>query len=174
VAPVVRPYDQRVDKRWAEGFLDAELGGRRQARRGELVDVLEPGLGLIAGDGLGLLTYRFDGDAIELSAIAAAPQGQGTGTALVNALVDLARARAVGRIWVVTTNDNLDALAFYQRRGFRLIDLRPGAVEEARRTIKPEISLIGEHGLELRDEIELALPVQAADGLGGPTAPRTR
>ena len=79
----------------------------------------------------------------------------------MNALVDLARAREVARIWVVTTNDNLDALAFYQRRGFRLTELRPGAVAEARRTIKPELALIGEHGLELRDELELAMDVRA-------------
>jgi GNAT superfamily N-acetyltransferase len=90
----------------------------------------------------------------------AAPRGQGTGTALVNALVDLARARTAARIWVVTTNDNLDALAFHQRRGFRLTELRPGAVDEARRTIKPEISLIGGHGLELLDELELAMDVR--------------
>ena len=108
-----------------------------------------------------MLTYRFDGDAIELSAIAAAPRGRGTGTALVRALVDVARARSVPRIWVVTTNDNLDALAFHQRRGFHLTALRAGAVEEARRTIKPEISLIGAHGLELRDELELAMDVRA-------------
>jgi len=155
----VRRYDRWADERWAEAFLDAHLGGRRQARRGELVDVLEPGLGLIAGEGLGLLTYRFDGDAIELSAIATSPRGRGTGTALVGALVALTRVRALSRIWVVTTNDNLDALAFYQRRGFRLTELRVGAVDEARRTIKPEIPLIGEHGLGLHDEIELAVVV---------------
>lgn len=158
--PAVRPYDPDLDERWAEGFLDAQLGGRHQARRGELVDVLEPGLGLIAGDGLGLLTYLPADDAIELSAIAAAPRRRGTGTALVGALVALARAQAVPRIWVVTTNDNLDALAFYQRRGFYLTELRAGAIDEARRTLKPQIPLIGEHGLAIRDELELAMTVR--------------
>jgi ribosomal protein S18 acetylase RimI-like enzyme len=159
VEAVVRPYDPDVDVQWAEKFLEAQLGGRSQARRGELVDVLESGLGLIAGDGLGLLTYRFDRDGIELTAVAASPRGRGTGTALVGALVALARAQAVPRIWVVTTNDNLDALAFYQRHGFRLVELRAGAVDEARRTLKPEIPLVGEQGLEIRDELELAMTV---------------
>ncbi len=154
--PAVRPYDPDVDERWAEGFLDAQLGGRHQARRGELVDVLGPGLGLVAGDGLGLLTYLPVDDAIELSAIAADPRGRGTGTTLVGALVALARAQAVPRIWVVTTNDNLDALAFYQRRGFRLSELRAGAVDAARRTIKPSIPVLGQHGIEMHDEIELS------------------
>jgi GNAT superfamily N-acetyltransferase len=159
VEPVVRPYDPRIDERWAEGFLDSQLGGRHQARRGEVVDVLAAGLGLIAGEGLGLLTYRLDGEELELSALVASPRGRGTGTVLVNALVDVARVRRVRRIWVVTTNDNLDALAFYQRRGFRLAELRAGAVDEARRTLKPVIPLIGEHRLELHDELELAMDV---------------
>ena len=163
VGPIVQPYEPHDDEPWAERFLDAHLGGRRQARRGEIIDVLEPGLGLIAGDGLGLLTYRFEGDGMELTAIAAWPRGRGTATALVNALMEIARARAVARIRVVTTNDNLDALAFYQRRGFRLAELRVGAVDEARRTIKPGIPLIGEHGIELRDELELAMAVDPAD-----------
>ena len=107
---------------------------------------------MVAGDGVGLLTYRVDAEAIELTAVAAEPRGRGTGTALVEALIDLAPAVGASRIWLVTTNDNLDALAFYQRRGFRLSDLRVGAVDEARRTLKPAIPVIGEHGIEMHDD----------------------
>lgn len=57
-----------------------------------------------------------------------------------------------------TTNDNLDALRFYQRRGFRLAGLRPGAVGRARR-IKPEIPATGAHGTPLRDGIDLVRPL---------------
>jgi GNAT superfamily N-acetyltransferase len=154
--PVVRPYEPRADERWAEGFLDAHLDGRRQARGGEIIDVLEPGLGLIAGDGLGLLTYRFEGDSMELTAIATDPTGQGTGTDLVEALVAMARDLGITAIRVTTTNDNLDALGFYERRGFRIQEVRAGAVDEARRTIKPSIPVVGQHGIEVRDEIELS------------------
>ena len=155
MAGFVRPYDPVADQPWATRFLDNHLGGRHQARRGEILDVLAAGLGLVAGDGVGLLTYRVEADAIELTAVAAVPRGQGTGTALVEALVDLAPATGAGRIWVVTTNDNLDALAFYQRRGFRLSAVRTGAIDEARRTIKPALPVVGEHGIEMHDEIEL-------------------
>jgi ribosomal protein S18 acetylase RimI-like enzyme len=55
----------------------------------------------------------------------------------------------------VTTNDNVDALRFYQRRGFRLAALRAGAVEDARARLKPEIPWTGADGIELRDELEL-------------------
>jgi len=159
VPGVVRPYDPAIDEPWASCFLDDHVGGRRQARRGEIIDVLEPGLGLVAGDELGLLMYRVDGDEFELTAIAAEPAGHGTGTALVEALAALVHAQGGAVIRVVTTNDNLDALAFYQRRGFRLCEVRLGAVDTARRTLKPAIPVMGQHGIEMHDEIELAMEV---------------
>lgn len=59
-------------------------------------------------------------------------------------------------MWLVTTNDNVDALRFYQRRGFVLVDLRPNAMQAAR-ALKPEIPLIGRYGLPLRDELYLEM-----------------
>jgi ribosomal protein S18 acetylase RimI-like enzyme len=131
-----------------------------QARRGELFDArLLPAL--IAERGgrpVGLLCYRDDGDgAWELAVLNAESGHTGVGTALVQALVE--RVGSGGRIWVVTTNDNVDALRFYQRRGFRLKVLRAGAVDEARRTIKPQIPATGRYDIPLRDEVELELEV---------------
>lgn len=56
---------------------------------------------------------------------------------------------------MVTTNDNLRALALYQRRGFRLVALRCGAVDDARRR-KTSIPEVGDGGIPLHDELELA------------------
>jgi ribosomal protein S18 acetylase RimI-like enzyme len=58
---------------------------------------------------------------------------------------------------VLTTNDNVDALRFYQRRGFRLVELRPGAVDAAREVLKPEIPRAGAYGVPLRDELVLEM-----------------
>ena len=39
------PFDPGVDQTWAATLLDQTLGGRYQAKRGELLDVLEmPGI----------------------------------------------------------------------------------------------------------------------------------
>ncbi|HEY7591256.1 MAG TPA: GNAT family N-acetyltransferase [Candidatus Limnocylindrales bacterium] len=138
----------------AERFVAEGLGGRRQARRGELIDVLDrPGLLAVDGEAIiGILTYDPGPSECELVALVAEPRRRGAGSALVAEL----RARVPDRpIWLVTTNDNVDALRFYQRRGFRLRALRPGAVDEARRTLKPAIPPTGDHGIPLRDEIEL-------------------
>jgi ribosomal protein S18 acetylase RimI-like enzyme len=158
----VRPYDPSVDEPWATEVLDAELGGRWQARRGVLHDVLAAGLGVVAeveGQRVGLLTYRFepDGRTAELSAMVASPRQQGVGSAMLEAFVTAIRTAGRSHIWVLTTNDNLGALRFYQRRGFRLAAVRPGGVDEARRTLKPAIGKVGEYGIPLRDEIELEL-----------------
>jgi GNAT superfamily N-acetyltransferase len=86
----------------------------------------------------------------------AATQWTGAGTALVEAVESKAE-----RPWVLTTNDNVDALRFYQRRGFRLKQLRPGAVDESRRRLKPEVPEAGEYGIPLRDEIVLEKEISA-------------
>ena len=134
-----------------------------QARRGELVDVLD-GSGLVAlldGRPVGLVSWSVEkaADAAEVRALAVADEvhGRGIGRALLDAAGDALRAAGVRRAWLVTTNDNLAALALYQKAGWRLSALRPGAIDATRRTLKPAISETGQHGIPLRDELELEL-----------------
>ena len=113
--------------------------------------------GLLAerdGKTVGLLTYEIDGDALEVVTIDAFPPAAGTGSALLHAAVGVARSAGCRRMWLMTTNDNLDALRFYQRRGFRLVALRPGALA-ASRALKPELPETGAYGIPLRDELDL-------------------
>jgi GNAT superfamily N-acetyltransferase len=105
---------------------------------------------------VGLATLRPDGDGCELLTLNAVVRNRGIGSALLEAAADWARARGCRRLWLITTNDNLDAIRFYQRRGMRLVAVHRDAVEEARR-IKPSIPEVGEHGIPIRDELELEL-----------------
>jgi ribosomal protein S18 acetylase RimI-like enzyme len=138
-----------------------------QARRGELVDVLEGG----AGNGavaelddrpVGLVTWaapiEATADGVEVRAVAvdATVRGDGIGRALLAFSEQTLRDDGVARAWLVTTNDNLSALALYQKAGWRLRALRPGAVDQARRAVKPTLPAVGQHGIPLRDELELA------------------
>ena len=116
-----------------------------------------PALLAWAGDRLvGAATYVVEQRACELLTLHAESRFSGTGSALLTALIDIARQADCRRLWVVTTNDNVDALRFYQRRGFRLVQLRPGAVDESR-SLEPEIPHVGAHGIDLRDELELEM-----------------
>ncbi len=107
------------------------------------------------GRAVGLLTWTVDGDTLEVVTIDAFPAGAGTGTALLEAAAEAARVAGCRRLVLTTTNDNVDALRFYQRRGFRLVALRPGAVDDARARHKPAIPATGAHGIPLRDELDL-------------------
>jgi GNAT superfamily N-acetyltransferase len=128
------------------------------ARRGEVVDVLaRPAVTAVDDDEVvGVLSYDLGRIECEILALYTARQWSGIGSALLGVFVDLAAAAGCRRCWVVTTNDNVDALRFYQRRGFHLTAIRCGAVDEARRLLKPAIPRVGDYGIPLRDELELA------------------
>jgi len=156
----IRPWDPALDTRWSTEALETGLAGRRQARRGEIVDVLD-GEAWIAELGdrpIGIVAVRPDGpDQVELAALLVMESGRGIGSALIDAVLDAVRPRSIRRVWVVTTNDNLAALRLYQRCGFRLAAVRPGAVDRARATLKPEIPAVAANGIPIRDEIELEI-----------------
>lgn len=99
----------------------------------------------------GALVWRKDGDTLEVVSIAAVEPGTGAGTALLDAAATMPGVR---NTWLVTTNDNLRALRFYQRRGMRITAVDRGAVDRAR-ALKPEIPLVGADGIELHDELRL-------------------
>jgi ribosomal protein S18 acetylase RimI-like enzyme len=107
-----------------------------------------------AGQIVGLLTYHVEGDACEIVTLDSQREGQGIGTALIEAARSAARAAGCRRLWLITTNDNTAALRFYQKRGFVLAALHRDAVA-ASRAIKPEIPFIGNDGIPIRDEVEL-------------------
>jgi GNAT superfamily N-acetyltransferase len=141
-----------------EAILKERWGGEGQVVvHGEIFDArLLPAL--IAGEQQGLATYQIqrtnNSVFAELVTLDAITVNQGVGTALIEALASRLRAEGVTILRVTTTNDNLDALHFYQRRGFRITAVRTGAVDEARR-LKPSIPAIGDYGIPIRDELEL-------------------
>jgi len=118
-----------------------------------------PGFAVFEDDAcVGLVTYEIDGEACEIVTIDALREGEGIGTVLLEAVSDAAREAGCDRIRLLTTNNNLRALAFYQKRGFRLVALRPGAIDEQRK-LKLAIPEVDSAGLPIRDELHLELPL---------------
>jgi ribosomal protein S18 acetylase RimI-like enzyme len=149
---------------WATALLTASWGATVVVSRGQRHDAAQlPGfVALQGGTPVGLATYDIVGDDCELVSLNSIVDGAGIGTALIAPVRDVAISAGCRRVWLITTNDNLDALRFYQRRGFVLVAVHRNAVTEARRQ-KPQIPLIGDHGIPLRDEIELELPIRIDD-----------
>jgi ribosomal protein S18 acetylase RimI-like enzyme len=102
----------------------------------------------------GLITYIIKDNECEIISLDSVAEGRGIGTSLVQEVEKLAVEKKCELIKLITTNDNLHALKFYQKRGYFLSRIINNAVEEARK-IKPEIPYIGNNGIPIRDEIEL-------------------
>lgn len=105
---------------------------------------------------IGLVTFEVTGGQCEVVTLDAFNKFHGVGTALLERVRDEMRQRDVSRMWLITTNDNLDAIRFYQRRGWTIAAVHRNALAESRK-IKPSIPEIGMHGIPLRDEIEFEL-----------------
>jgi GNAT superfamily N-acetyltransferase len=106
------------------------------------------------GEIIGILHYQLRGSECEILTLASLQEGQGVGTALIATLEGLAKINGCRKLSLITTNDNLHALRFYQRRGFQLTALYPHQVEQSRK-LKPVIPMIGDYGIPIRDEILL-------------------
>jgi GNAT superfamily N-acetyltransferase len=132
------------DRAWLSGFMTERWGAPLAAGGGRLhrLDHL-PGFAAVAADGAvaGVVTYLIEADVCEVVSIDSVVQGEGVGTALLEAACEAAAAAGCRRVRLITTNDNLDAL-------------RAGAVDESRR-MKPQIPLVGEYGIPIRDELVL-------------------
>jgi len=148
------------ERAWVPRRLQALWGSTTVVSRGHARDASQlPALVAVRGEGeiIGLATFEFAHGECELVTLDAfAERCQGVGSALLAGVVDAAAARNCRRLWLITTNDNLDAIRFYQRRGMRIVAVHRDAVDEARR-IKPSIPAEGDYGIPIHDELEFEL-----------------
>ena len=143
----------RLRQFWVEHWDGEEMVVHGEVFRLDQLD------GFVTEDWQGLVTfYAFDAEC-EIVSLDSLREGQGLGTKLLNAVVDEARKQNCKRVFLSTTNDNLHGLRFYQKRGFELVAVHRGAVNESRK-IKPSIPLTGNDGIPIRDEIELEMNLQ--------------
>ncbi|WP_206763085.1 GNAT family N-acetyltransferase [Cytobacillus firmus] len=103
---------------------------------------------------IGLITYLIKDNECEIISLDSMEESKGIGTTLVQEVENLAKKKNCRIVKLITTNDNLLALKFYQKRGFILSQIILNAVEEARK-VKTEIPLIGNDGIPIRDEMVL-------------------
>lgn len=160
----VRPLE-KPDRNWVAEVADKHWGSTKIVTRGNIyyMHLLAGFVAVMGAEGsdgekIGLITMRHDESTneIELTSLNSLREGVGVGRALVEAVKHHAQAVGAKRLWVITTNDNLRALKFYQRFGFVLAAVYPDALQESRK-LKPQIPLVGMHGIPLRDEIELEI-----------------
>lgn len=105
---------------------------------------------------IGLVTYIVYDNILEITSLDSLQENQGIGSKLVETVIREAKEREFQKIVLITTNDNINAIRFYQKRGFDMSRLFRNAMDVSRK-LKPEIPLIGENSIPLRHEIEFEL-----------------
>lgn len=103
---------------------------------------------------LGMITYLDRGNTLEVISLDSLRANQGIGSALLQKVETTAVLSHKTGVELITTNDNLHALGFYQRRGYRLTQLFPEAVDQSRK-VKPQIPAVADNGIPIRDELRL-------------------
>lgn len=146
------------DRDWVRSFLREHFGSTRVVTRNVLhqADELPGFIAISAGEPRALLTYCVMNGELEVVTLHAAVAGRGLGSRLLAAASKRARDVRCRRLWLITTNDNEPAIAFYTHWGMRLAAVHRGAIAESRK-IKPEISYFGVGGRPIEDEIEFEL-----------------
>ena len=139
----IRNYGEQ-DRQWAQAMLTEHWGSPKVVARGRLhqADKLDGFVAEIDGERQGLVTYRISDNGCEVVTLDSLLERHG-----------VAQEQGCLRVWLITTNDNVAAQAFYRKRGFAVAAVHKGAVREARK-LKPEIPERGIGGIVIEDEIE--------------------
>lgn len=143
-------------RNWACRLLEQEWEDTIVVTRGRPIDAAKlPGFVALRGDRpVGLITYQISHSSCEIVTLNSLQPRLGIGSSLVTAVREVAVSQGCRRLWLITTNDNLQALRFYQKRGFSLAALHKNAIVFSRR-MKPTIPEMGFDRIPIRDEIEL-------------------
>ena len=156
----VRPITPE-DREWVAELIGTAFGSVRLMSNDHMIDdasLLDGFAAEIDGRAVGCaLINEVDGDT-ELVALVSTYRGAGVGTGLLETVVERGRRDGWKRLWLVTSNDNVDAIRMYQRAGWHWTDFRHDAITRAR-TAKPEIPEIGNHGIPMRHEIHFEAPL---------------
>ncbi|KPJ59751.1 MAG: acetyltransferase [Latescibacteria bacterium DG_63] len=149
---------QKADKEWVAGVMKKHWGSTLMVSRGRVccADELPGFIAVRNAERIGVVTYQIVGEQCEIVTLNSLVEGIGVASALINCVRQAAVKAGCTRLWLITTNDNLAALRFYQKRGFFLVAVHVNALDESRR-LKPEIPEFGIDGIPLRDEIELEM-----------------
>lgn len=144
-----------TDKALISDFITKNWGSPFSVSRGKIYHIVDlPGFICKQGGKIaGLITYHIAKKDCEIVTLNSKIENEGLGTQLINKVINVARKNECKRVWLVTTNDNVNAIRFYQKRGFDWTGFYRDAMVESRK-LKSEIPWYGNDGIPIRHEIE--------------------
>ncbi|MBE6022253.1 MAG: GNAT family N-acetyltransferase [Cellulosilyticum sp.] len=139
-------------------FIQEHWYSTEMVLRGQIVDMTTVE-GIVAYEDekiIGLLTYEIKNRECEILSLDSLVQNKGIGCRLIECVYRVAKKATCSRIKLITTNDNINAIKFYQKRGFDMLRIYRNALDISRK-IKPSIPTIGDFGIPLKHEIEFEM-----------------
>ena len=108
----------------------------------------------------GIITYTIEANTLRVISLDALQENKGIGSRLLREVERVATTHDnIKHITVTTTNDNIRALHFYQRRGYLFASIGINHVTRSRQQ-KPSIPYIADNGIPIRDELHLNKDIQ--------------
>jgi len=149
---------ENSDRQWIKSIFNEFWGGDIIITKGFIhsFNDLDGFIATSNNEKVGLITYKITDKELEIVSLNSFRENKGIGSSLVDTIMTLARKQKLKRVWLLTTNDNVDALKFYQKRNFTLKNIYPDAIKLSRK-LKRSIPLIGNYGIPIRGEIELEI-----------------
>ena len=111
---------------------------------------------MVDGEIKGIITYHIEKNGCEIVSLDSLYENAGIGSQLINEVVNVAKENGCKKVWLITTNDNIPAIKYYQKRGFDMTAIHRNAVNEARK-MKPQIPMTGFDGIPILHEIEFEM-----------------
>jgi ribosomal protein S18 acetylase RimI-like enzyme len=158
---LIRPTDEN-DRAFIREFITHRWHGEAVVAHGVIFYPAElPGLIAFRDQEIvGLITYQIKKGQCEIITLDSILEGQGVGTELLQSVKKTALEQGCRCLTLITTNNNLPALGFYQKHGFKIKNIFTGAIEKSRE-LKPSIPLLGANGIPIRDEILLEMSLRS-------------
>ncbi len=149
------------DKRLISNFISDSWGSSLSVSRSNILDTTNlPGFICKKNDQIiGLVTYHIENNDCEIVTLNSVVQNKGLGTKLLNKVIEMAKDNNCKRIWLITTNDNTNAIRFYQKREFEWVGFYKDAIIESRR-LKPEIPEYGDDNIPIKHEVEFEYKIE--------------
>ena len=145
-----------ADRAPALDIFAREFGGRQLVADGQPVSLERTDLLVAETEGgvAGALAWRRVAGALHIVALATDPMWQrsGVGGYLLAEAELLARRLSLPLVRVTISNDNIPALYFYQRRGYRLSAVLPDSLSSQ----PANRGLVGFANIPIADEVQLA------------------
>jgi GNAT superfamily N-acetyltransferase len=146
------------DKPLVASFISKNWGSQIVVTKGKLLNTIElPGfISILDSKVIGLITYDIQGKDCEIVTLDSKINNHGMGTQLIKMVIEKAKLNYCNRVWLITTNDNTNAIRFYQKRGFDWVGFYKDSLQVSRK-IKPEIPEFGDDNIPIKHEIEFEL-----------------